>query len=734
MSVPPLPPDIEALLAMLGGGGAAPPMPGGMPPVDPMLDMMGAPPPMDPMGMMPPMPMPLPVQEEAPPEGTMSPDSVKEPALDGIYDAPQLQTPRTIKNAAKIKPYELRKARGGKAGHRPKASYILEELKRRKEHWAMRDRRMDMDASMYLLEDAVETPVEGESKYTRLTPRSTVDKLSYMIGRQKDKITVRPRAVGNKWEEAAQNIEDFLYNLREVANEKYQSKLNQSLGRDEAWYAACRGWVASRISLDIDALDAGEDMPLLIDLYDPRYCYPQMGRSGPGMCMNMIYAETTDVAGFLASNPWAADEEIIQDMETGDEIEWVWWDDEYYSIILVNETVIKSVKHDYGFCPWVVTIAGGAPLRDETARGQLGSGVLTPMRATIKQFDRLLSGLLTNFDRAGNPVKVVEYDSTKSGGKPPAPMSMTPGTENIQDAGKGQKYDVIQVVAPPMETQLLFDALNDDIKKQGLLPALWGDAESVASGFHQSVIQNAGEDALYPTVDCIIQHRQWQCKLALLVVLCADDKKLLENSTTDEDDGEETRGVTYTRKDRSPGRNAKYSKRTPKYSLGVLTPKDIETHGVGNIYVGLHRMTPQDMGMMVQTASQAVAAKLLSIDWIRENWLDIDDPVQMNLDVMYELIYSDEEMMREVFMPLALKSDPEVYSFYMNKEKERKQREMMQAQSGMMGGGPPQPPGVPPGLPNQMLPSPMQMDQGAPMDPIAAMMSGAQAGNPSLPI
>jgi len=621
----------------------------------------------------------------------------------GILEPPDIPSPRNDLIRARIKPYKLRKFNDGKPTERPKVEWITAEAKRRKDYWGSRDRRMDLDEALYLLSDASEETVNGEERIRRVTPRATVDKLSFMVGRQKTKLSVKPRASGRDYQDAAQNVEDFLYEADNVFNSKHIAGLNMKLGRDEAWHAAQRGWLAGRVCLDPE----DDDFPFTFMLMDARNIYPQPGRAGPGFMLNVIYCERTDKGRFIAQNLWADDNSYVASLDNDDEIDVVWYEDSYWSVVLVDDMLIRSEKHNYGFCPWAITVSGGAPIKTDLARGQFGSGIITPLRHTIGHVDRLLSAVATDINRFGNPPTLRIFNSTEGGGRAPEPLDLRPGANNIIDKGKGQDYQIMSVVRNPSDVQLLYQAMDEDIQKQGLVGSLWGNAEGLASGFQQSVAINAAEDALFPVTDAIIQFRQMRNELLLNLVLVASEEGILSRDATEGDGQASAEGITYQRKNREPGARARSGRNPSPTTFGVLTPDDIKKHGVRNTVL-LRRMTPQDLMQMVQAGAMAVNAKLLSIEHVRSEWLDVDDPVGMNLEVMYELIYQDEDMMREYFMPMVLKYlDPELYSYYLRKEEERKAKEDAAAQSASMGGGQP-PMAGPEGIPSQMLPPPMQ--------------------------
>jgi hypothetical protein len=726
-----LPMDDAAISQLLAGilGGAPqltpPPQTG-----DPMLDQMLAQAMLG--GGQPPQIIPPPGPPPLPPMPPPSAGPIQANPL-GMLEPPVIPTPRTELVKSRVKDYELRKADGGNRPAKPKVEWILEEKTRRQGVWQTRDTRMDDDLRLYNLSDAMETPdpETGDEKIVKGTPKAMVNKLSYMVGRQNDKIETKPRANGPEWIAAAQTVEDFLYTLREEANMKHMSRLRMSLGRDEAWFAAVRGWISSRIYLEPD-----KEFPICIELHDSRYCYPQMGMSGPGMVMNMIYCESTTVGNFIANNPWAKDNPYIESLKSDDTVDHIWYEDEWYSIILIDDIVVRSVTHNYGFCPWVVSVCGGSAVDTDEFRHHIGEGMLTPLRHTMKQIDRFLSKLMAGVSRYGNPAYLKKYNSDLQG-SPPSDLDMSPGTPNEVDEGKGQGYDLLNTMAPPMETQLIWEALNDDLAKLGLIGQLWGTPEGLSSGFHQAVAINAAEDALFPVTDAIIQHRQWQNRLALNLVLVADDAKLLEADLTDSSEGEAKMGIGYEKRKRGQSyvkdEAGRITKSRPS-TIGVLTPDDVRKHGTKN-KVRLRRMTPQDTFMAIQAGAMAVRENLFDLDYVRGEMLDVDDPEAMNIAVMQDFLFKDEEAMREIFMPMALMGEPALYEWYMKRMERKRQDE---ARNAMMGageaGGAPGggiPPNIP-GAPTGIMPSQMQADQTMPQ-PAGMPFLGPEMVNQNIP-
>jgi hypothetical protein len=247
---------------------------------------------------------------------------------------------------------------------------------------------------------------------------------------------------------------------------------------------------------------------------------------------------------------------------------------------------------------------------------------------------------------------------------------------------------------------------------------------------------NAAEDNLFPLTNGVILHRQWRNRLALNLVLVQKEGGLEKTAVQSDQDEEGQRprpGTLYRRPNRAPGARSKIRPSGGRFVYAVLEAKSVELAGVEN-EVELHRMTPQDTLQMLQAAAIALDRKLLSLDYIRDKFLGIDDPIAMNHEVIADLILADEDIMKEYLLPLVLRGiDPDLYSHYefrrQKKEFEEQQAQMMGSMNGGappgnlppgMNGGPP-PGAFPPeaplpgmGLPAELMPAPMQPFTGQP--------------------
>ena len=290
-------------------------------PIDPATGLPIDPAMMDPtlMGLGGPPPQPL-----ASPPRRRPPDMPPEPF--GPNAAPMAFARRPFRRrgrsggAERLASYRLPPVEESK---KPEISWIEAERGRRESYWSARNEEMRLNENVYLMTDATETATaDGDERLYRNIGRVMIDKLSFMVGREKHKIRVDARSDNKEFVEAAQECEDFLYEFNRQVDLEFSAVMNQGLGQTEAWYGACRGWLASRVWLD-----AASDFPFKASIFDPEHCYPQPGRKGAGQLIDMLYYEKADKFGFLSRNPAYADHDAIKDLAIDDEIEVTWYED-----------------------------------------------------------------------------------------------------------------------------------------------------------------------------------------------------------------------------------------------------------------------------------------------------------------------------------------------------------------------------------------------------------------------
>lgn len=676
--------------------------------------------------------------------------------LDGAFAPPDTPTRRDQLAATTVPDYTLPVV---EAGRKPSVDWIIRQREARIAYQQERNLAMLADEQMYVNQvQAKQDGDGGEEVIISNIASASINKLCFMVGRQDDKIVCEPRSEGEEYRVAAQIVEDFLYDANRHADRRYRASGNQGLAHDETYYASVRGWLAWRVSIDPES----ESFQFVSDLKDPFNCYPAFGQTGGGFMRNMIYYEETTVAAFLSDNPEHENSPYFRSnvgdpLDDDQQLKVTWYEDSLYTIVVLDADrgaanyvsgaqdvfgsdrdegplygggddednapapyILVDEKHEYGFCPWAMVPCNGTPNRVKASRGMNGAGLLRQNRGVIAAFNRLLSQIHSDHAQASNPASIDSYGGPDAAGLSvaPAPLSTKPGARNFRDKSQGQESEIIQARTRPDTTALLYEEYTKQLDRGLILPVLWGTTEGSTGGFHMAVAKNSAEDSLFPVTDAIISARQMRNELLLNLVLAAERLNLINPSTIGRPGERPSPGVRVRRRNRGKRRFEQSD-----FIWGVLQPEHIHRHGVGNT-VKLRRLTPQDLTAMVQSAVVASQSKVLSLDWVRQHWLDIDDPTEMNEWIIYESTLSDPEVMRMFHVPRILERyDPALAQWF----QEKLQAEAMAAAGGPPGQGTPPgqlPPGAPPegpggnppglGVDNAQLPSDMQTTSGMP--------------------
>jgi hypothetical protein len=562
---------------------------------------------------------------------------------------------------------------------------------------ADRNNRMLADERLYLMTNAPERKRAGKGGEEVIISnylRSLVDKMSYKIARNKRKIQCVPRAQTPEYVQAARDIEYFLYDLRETADSKHEAHGKPDLAYTEAWYAALRGWLVSRVYLDAGDTEA----PICIDLFDPVNCYPRFGRVGIGYLRDMIYYEEADTALFLACYPQYAQHRYFLNRRDQSSLKWLYFEDDWYSALVVDDSVVLDVyEHAYGYCPWAVDLAAGPPSNTTDARSQKGSGVAAAIRHIYLYSNRFYSQVASDIARMANPAKLVMHN----GAGAPVAIDTTPGGVTELDSSKGQDMRFLEIMTRPEFVQAMNSWVERELARGAMPDQVWGDPSGLTNGFHQTVAIEAMRDAMFPVAEAIESHGEKQNRLALAALLVAERKGVL--MPVQMQGQMPSQGVVYQR----PGA---YNQ-GPVYS--TLMPEAVHKHGLGS-EVHLRRMNPTDQLQVLQAANVGVQSGLFSLRYAREELLDIDDSTAMNNEVMFDQLFKDPEILKRIFLPevIAQLKPQALGQFLALTQAQPQPQGQMQSPGGLQQPATPQP--GPEQYPNAQLPAQMQAGSAVP--------------------
>lgn len=582
-----------------------------------------------------------------------------QPVIPGADLLPPLPLPMLIPGLDEP-PEEEREPRR----HKPKPDEIRQIAEQVVSFWSARDRRMDEDLALYRL--AKTYTGEGEL-ILRNTVAVVVDKAAALIGRQRASIDVIPPRLDLR--EQAQRVEDFLRYTWRTWDRRWADVLGNGLQRDLAFFLLQRGWLTALVSYDADA--EGNELPVRFTPVDPRQVYPVVGSRGIRAVIRRYY---TTIAGLLEDFPRA--EKYFGNRQLTDQVQVTeYWDDWYHYAYAEGIELKPVTAHEYGVIPWVIQTGMGEPLRSTIGDqngwvSEVGVSVYHKIKDSYKQLNKVLSQFATHVAEAANPA-LLYYTVPAQGGEPKEILRGR-GAINELDVSSGERVEFLMPPVPhPMMAQPLVEALRDDIAKGSLPDVLWGAGG--ASGFALSLMGEAAQDTLYPIVHALELAMAKANTLALELIRRFHD-------------GE----IGFFVRDRQTG----------AYVGGVtISPDLIEEVGTENI-VTFRDIAPRDLVALSNLAVMLTKENLISLERAREEYLRLENPERENELIISELVYRDQELMREFMLPMVLsKTRPELLPFYFLARMREQAREQQQQQA-------PQAPGQPPvpGLPPNVLP------------------------------
>lgn len=544
-------------------------------------------------------------------------------------------------------------------------------------YWKPRDQRMDEDEALYLLARHYQrdTKLSGEL-ITRNMPYVVVEKAANMLGRVHPNIEkVAPR---DDLRETAQKVEDALRSFVDEWVKVSQRAGRGNLRRSLAHYAALRGWVTARVSYNAEA--ANDECPVRLFVADPRHVYPSFGTYG---LRYVIYRARRTIGQVLDEWPHAAEifkggEAPREDTERVEII--AYYDDWWHGVVIDGVEVRQVTAHEYGFVPWVIGIANGSPIQEESDHhtpemvAQTGPSLFHGAKPAYQQMNKILSQLATEVAKASDPPTIYYYDPED--GELPQKLDLSPGSQNFLVYNK-ERAEALRTTPGPAEAQAVLNALLEDIHYGSLPPVLWG-AGAQQSGFAVSLMSGAARDALFGIQDTLENFYEEVFEYALRLICDFHDQPV--GIIVKDAQGRWVGGAT-------------------------VDYQDIQQVGF-KTEVTFQDVAPKDQAMMAQLGAMLTDKKLISLQTAREKYLGIENAERENQRVVEDLIYMDEEIVREILNPLTLfKNNPDLFEAWAAM-KEHQRRVRSEERASETGGMPPVE-GMPPGpVPAPLGPEP----------------------------
>lgn len=563
----------------------------------------------------------------------------------------------------------------------PTADEVKQRAQRAQDRWRERDKRMDEDYQLYTMVEARHRAKDDSGeKIVRNVIYTLCEKAANMIGAQMPVMKHEPARLDQR--EGAQRIENLERAAWAQWNRNWMMGLHTPLRRDMAHFIILRGWLAGRLMLSDE--NEGDELPADFTLADPRYVYPSIGANGRLRYVAYVYPST--VGEVL--DEWPEAEGFYKDTDDNTTCKvTAYYDDWWHAVLVDGHEVKPATAHGYGFVPWVFAMANGAPVRategtSPSWESETGVSLFHSIKYPYRQQNRILSQLANEVARASDPPAVYWIDPAT---EEPTKLDLAPGATNyFLDS---ERFQFIETTPNPNNVAPLLEALEADIEKGGLPSVLWGGGGASNSGFAISLLSGAARDQLFGVISAL-EFAYEQVNRYMLTLI----------------------------RDFHPGPVGFVVRDRYGNYVGAetVTAEEIAEVGINN-RVKFRDLAPQDRFQQIQAAIALTDKNLVSLEYARDELIGVDNPEEENQRVLSELIYKDEDMLRDILTPHALyKHSPVLFKTWLAMQKFRKfeeahQQAMQQQQQAMMMGGGGGPPGASPlpGTPPTMVPAPM---------------------------
>ncbi len=544
-----------------------------------------------------------------------------------------------------------------------------------KTFWDARNKLLYDLQKMYELRSGAE-PAEGQLSVTVNDGRVIVDKLAAMLSNP-HRIEVAAPAGRPDLTPVAQKVEDFLIFWRNEINLMNQMGMHGPLEWEEGQSAALRGYIASRLTLD----PSSPDFPYRYEVLDIMNLYPRP-----------VGAKIIRVTHQYKARPWEIVEDFPEaasiftpeelDSETVKDVI-AYYDDTYHAVVVGGQFVKEPTPHEYGFNPIQITPCAGAfynqtPQDDTEYLKMKGQGILARNYQAILDKQDTLSMLKTILGQQADPATTVFTDED---GKAAA-LEFNMGSRNVLAAK--DKVELHRIGAGLQELMAASSLFQDAINKGSFMPAMFGDPVNMSSGFMSYLSIGSARDVATPYVRGMESH--YTLLYRRVLQLFARFAPPISFYGIDQTTGQAVSGLT-------------------------LTPEEVSEVGF-HVNVKFRSVSPQDKVQLAQTGSLLARDRVLSLETVRKEWVDVDNPYLENLRVLSELLYMNPQIVQALGLVSAKLFNNPILN------------EVLATMNTPQGSAPP---AAPPGANPEVLPPELGVNAGAP--PNTDLLGPQASGN-----
>jgi len=419
-------------------------------------------------------------------------------------------------------------------------------------------------------------------------------------------------------QQLADDAEEY---LKAVFHQSERAQRQDFLSR-AAWLVAMRGCLAGRVMRVNDWLErsekgklaVGDKIPLLIQMRDPRYVYPEFGLDGLSYVVERFTRTVGDVRRTYG-------EDVLPKKKRDEEIEWTeYWDSAHFYHWAAGE-LVQSGEHLCGGIPYAYEFARQTGKIEPEKRGR---SFLQGMTAVVDRMNTLASMESTFVSNYIGSAWAFYGDSD-------AKIDLRPGAINRLDAT--DRLEPIQASRKALDLDASWAKLETHWERGTFPGTVFGaDPGRVMSGYSLTILNQSGRMRLQPMISCVERLLETLLENVLMaseqwVSSLAGGKIPFYGYVRSGDKQEQNR---KTRKDRvfdARGLGGVYQ---VEVHLGDLLPADEQT----NLGMAQAARTPNANGL-----------PLLSDETIREKYLNVGRDVDERTRIDRERIeVSNQEL------------------------------------------------------------------------------------------
>lgn len=324
---------------------------------------------------------------------------------------------------------------------------------------------------------------------------SAIDLITDLVGDAELGLMVPAASEGKRAKQLADTAEKYLL---AVIQQSERAQKQQLLSR-AAWIVGMRGCIAGRVMCVEKWLDkqedgswqAGQRVPILLQLRDPMYVFPSFGLDGLAYVVEKRKRTVKDLRRSLG-------DEVLPDKKLKDEVEWAeYWDDTWFCYWADGNPVELGQgkgpwPHRYGGIPYAWDFAR------QTAKTEPAKRVRPFLKSVGPVIDRM--GLLDSAEATF----IMQYNGDALMVYSEADTTLDTRSGAINYLEPQDRVEWLRAGRQPLETERAESKYSAQFQKATFPDAMYGmDPGRIMAGYALNLLNQSGQVRIKPIIACL---------------------------------------------------------------------------------------------------------------------------------------------------------------------------------------------------------------------------------------